>query len=505
MIAALNIARRQGISSRRVFIVALGVIFVGSLASSVWITAYEPAWAYFVTYTRIWELALGGLLSLLIQGFRAGPSARAAISVAGLGAIMWSAFVYSPTTAFPGIAALVPTLGTALVIMGGDIRLGFFRGLNARWLIYLGDRSYSIYLWHWPLIAFYTVHHKETGPADGIGLIALTLLISHLSYQHIEQRYRHPRRSGEKTPLAYGMISILGCVAAASALQQILAVQASVVYPTNPDYPGSLAILSDINVPAVESPIPPLAALKNDLPAAYGERCHVPVKSSDVKPCRLGDPNGTQHIVLVGDSHAANWIPALDAAASARGWRLETHTKSGCSPLKLDVTLRGQAYEACSTWGKQVLAWLLEQRPEVVVFTQSVGQRLFPNERDDPMGDMTLALKDVWSDLLAAGIKVVAIRDTPRLPFDPDECLDDTACAASLDDIFPRADPIPMAAAEMGVPLIDMTDAFCTSTSCPVVIGNIVVWRDRHHLTATFSRTIGAVLGDRIHQAVNSQ
>lgn len=251
MIAAIFVARQFGLSLRRTFIVALSLIFAASLAASIYLTAQEPARAYFVTHTRMWELALGGLLALSIHRAH-WVKGRTSILMAlvGISAILWSAVFYSPATAFPGIAALVPTLGTAAIILAGDVQLGFVRGLNTRLLTWLGDRSYSIYLWHWPLIVFYTARHETIGLMDGIGLIAVTLVLSHFSYEYIEQRYRHAKVKGEWKPLGYGLASIAACVAAAGTLHYSVASQATTHTDiADPRYPGPATLLAAAPVP----------------------------------------------------------------------------------------------------------------------------------------------------------------------------------------------------------------------------------------------------------------
>lgn len=279
----------------------------------------------------MWELALGGLLAKSIQRLRIlSERQSAALVVLGLAAIVWPAFAYSSRTAFPGIAALVPTLGAAMVILAGDVRLGRFRGLDMKWLGWIGDRSYSIYLWHWPLIVFYTARRNEIGLIDGGVLIALTLLLSHLSYKFIEQRYRFPKAKAEWRPLAYGLASIASCIAVAVAMRfGILAyIDETHDYLLDPRYPGPAALAA--STPASENvkPIPSLVALKQDLPVVYKKKCHQNQKDSEPISCILGDANSSRTMVVVGDSHAAQWVPALEIIARDNGWKLVTFTKS---------------------------------------------------------------------------------------------------------------------------------------------------------------------------------
>ncbi len=250
MAAAVWLARRLGRSPKGVLLVALALVFAGSLAASAVVTRTDPAWAYFVTHTRLWELALGGLLALAGERFSPTAPSRLAMAAAGIGAIVVSAFLFSASTPFPGLYALLPTLGAVMVIAAGDVRLGRFRGLDIAILRYVGDRSYSIYLWHWPLFVFYTAHRPAVGLLAGLGLMALTLGISELSYRYVEQRYRRPQRRTEWRPLAYGSAAIAVCVMASGGLGYALDRQGvDISLIGTPSYPGPAALVVNAAVP----------------------------------------------------------------------------------------------------------------------------------------------------------------------------------------------------------------------------------------------------------------
>lgn len=494
MMATIAAARKTGVSATRALVATLGLLFAGSLAASIVLTAANQTQAYFVTHTRLWELALGGLLALSIHRFRGTMQARAAMALAGLAAIFWSAWSYSHATPFPGTAALLPTLGTVLVVIAGDVRIGAFRGLNAGWLRYLGDRSYSIYLWHWPLIAFYSARQDQVGLLDGLGLLALTLVIAHLSYCYIEERYRHPRARGEWRPLGYGLASVLACVLAAGAVQYFIAAQpAAVARPNDPDYPGPAALLAAAPVPDGVKPIPPLARLKRDLPIVYREKCHQDQASAEPISCVLGDPDGTKTVVVAGDSHAAQWIPALDRLSKEQGWKLVTLTKSACAFSRVDVLKAGKPYPSCAEWRENVVARIKELGAATVFTSQSRYDYVSAQA-------MTQGLRSVWSELTQAGAQVVAIHDTPWMPFQPADCLagDPKECVARREEVAAK-DVFSAAAEGMdAVRVIDLTDGICGPETCEAVVGNIIVWRDQHHMTATYAEALAPFLGRKL-------
>jgi peptidoglycan/LPS O-acetylase OafA/YrhL len=495
MIAAIAASRRLGLPMRRVFLAALATIFASSFALSLALTAQDAAQAYYVTHTRMWELAMGGMLALTIHRWRAGMAVRCAMLVFGLGAIAWSAFAYSRTTAFPGYAALLPTLGSVLVIMAGEVRAGRFHGLDAGWLSWVGDRSYSIYLWHWPLIVFYVAGAGQIGLVEGIGLVALTLAISHLSYHYIEQPWRHAKGRGEWRPLAYGATSIAACVLISVTISYGISSKIQpAIAASDPDYPGPAALLTGAAVPEGVEPLPSLAALRRDLPVVYqGEACHQNQRDSDPKHCVLGDPMGEKTVAITGDSHAAQWVPGLERLAIANGWRLVTLTKSACALARVELRISGGPYPSCAKWRENAIDWIKQNGVDIVFTSQSRYEYI------DAV-DMSEGLRSVWMELMDAGVQVVPIHDTPWMPFEPGDCLagDIRLCAAPRAEV--EASRVMHTAAEAlpEIEVLDLTNAICGPESCEAVVGNLIVWRDRHHLTATYATALAPYIATKL-------
>src|SRR5699024_9174290 len=192
------------------------------------------------------------------------------LSLVGLIAILVSAFLLSGKTAFPGYVALLPTLGTVLAIVAGDVRFGPFRGCSSPSLVYIGDISYSLYLWHWPLLIFYTAYRGSLGYLDGAALIVFSILVAHLSYEYIEERYRYTRIHIEWKPFAYGLASIMVCVIAAGAVNVTTCGQARTNLAASAvDYPGPAALVSGVPTPDDVPLMPRLTSLKDDAPILY--------------------------------------------------------------------------------------------------------------------------------------------------------------------------------------------------------------------------------------------
>jgi peptidoglycan/LPS O-acetylase OafA/YrhL len=502
MIAAGAVARRFT-DLRTAVMVPLLLLVAVSFGASVVLTETRPEAAYYLTYTRIWQLGLGAALALVVlPDF--SLRVREAMRTAGLAAIVLAVFAFSGGMAFPGYAALLPTLGCALVLAAGTKSEAWSvsRVLMARPAQYLGDISYSVYLWHWPIIVFAS-YYAPGGLSLwlGLALIAATLVVAHLSKHALEDRVRYSNISMGKA-LAFAAGLTVCCILGAAATYHYFAIQLIKIYADSPNYPGARAFLAGAHVPPVDAPIPPPILLRKDKAETYKQNCHVGSDDATLTPCRYGPESGRK-VVLIGDSHAANWAPALIAQVDKMGWRLETQTKSSCPLILAPVGKSGVAAVACTKWGENLLQYLQSSPPDIVILAQARFYQVEGVEGEAPRTDIASAMADVWRKLLALGIKVVAMRDIPYLPFDPGACIArDPACYAEQSQALKDDDPVLMAHRLVPeVPVIDMTDAVCRNGQCPMVVGNIIAWRDEGHLTATFSRTTAEVLAARVAEA----
>lgn len=419
---------------------------------------------------------------------------RPFLFVAGLGSIGLSAVLYTQSLAYPGLYALLPTVGAALVITANDFTIGPFKGLNfglARWI---GDRSYSIYLWHWPLIVFYQAMTPEVGWVDGVGLTALTLILSHLSYEYVEQYYRHPQKKREWIPASLTATSLASFAAFGFGAQAWFASQASLPQQGDPNYPGPYALLSHAPVPANVPLKPSLAVLKNDLPDVYELGCHQTQTAPDAISCVYGPEAPTKTIALVGDSHAATWVPTLKIIAAANNWRLLSYTKSSCAYGQLGGD------PSCLPWQENVRADLLRHHPDNVFFAA------MNHKGENILQPTANRMASSWSELIASGIGVVAVKDIPILRFDPGDCLSRNAadCQVARADAI-NEDPIALAASEVkSVKLVDMNAALCGPEFCTAATGNVVAYRDNHHLSATYASALAPYFAEKAGIAITA-
>ncbi len=295
-------------SLRRRLGVVLSVAVIASFALSVVQTHNDPTAAYFSPLPRIWELGLGGLVALGTASLRRLPTRHAALlSWTGLGAIVLSAFAFSSTTPYPGWAVAVPVIGTALVIAGGvrESAYGAESLLRLRPFQWMGLVSYSLYLWHWPVLTIAAQHSRsgELTVTESLWWLLLSLGLAVITYLLLENPIRHSRLliSRRGASLVLG-----GCLIASSLTVATVEIHLHAV--------GSLAT-------------PGLANLKT------GAACPAPTKQ-DLKALMGTGPTTSQRtvarILMVGDSTACTMLSGLEAVGAPAGVRIENGAVIGC-------------------------------------------------------------------------------------------------------------------------------------------------------------------------------
>lgn len=499
-----GISRRREMSFIKNLTALIVVVSAASLLSSIQLAWNGSSSGYFLTQARIWELGLGACLSILsLQQRQGNETANNIMGLIGLVAICLSIFLFSEQTPFPGYAALLPTLGTVLVIRAGETGawLSAYRLLKNEPFQWLGDRSYSIYLWHWPIVIFYKMSvSEEIGLFTGAGLLALTLALSTLSKKYVEDRFRHPVMTFQwwQRATPFLLFLPLPLILWGWSYHQI-SDQKAYIKAHSEAYPGARALLPDAIPISARYVSPPLAMSRFDKAAVYTNGCHL--ADNDIEPvgCTYGNPDGALKVFLIGDSHAVNWVPAFKILAQKHGWNATSYTKSACGLMPILTSRNDHPYTACLEWGRKMNALIQQEKPDLVITTQSRTKGLPPENNASVPQTIEAGLKAEWQMIEATGARVVAIADTPTWPVDPDVCLfRDRHCSIPVDPTW-KADPIIEAANEMpSVTLINLDHFFCPDQICPAVIGNVIVWRDRQHVTQTYSRSLAPTLDDSL-------
>ncbi|MGY0560318.1 acyltransferase family protein [Luteimonas sp. A277] len=492
-----------------VLVVGIGIL---SLLHSIHITAKNPGFGYFATTTRAWELAIGGGLAVFTGWRKLPAAAKIASGYLGMAGIALAALTYDSTTVFPGYHALLPTVGTALVLVSSDSRWAPYAVLKTRPFQYFGDISYSLYLWHWPVVIFYQqISGRSLGLIDGVIVAAVSTAFAHQSKYLVEDPFRAPGFPSPKRWVPFALAAICigwSLVSALFVLNQVrlrTQVNASTVAEAA-THPGAMAIFAGVPFdPAVPFAPQPLQAAK-DQALAYRDGCIASLTNSEVRECRYGNKVAERHILIVGDSHAVHWIPALDVIAHRRGWKLTVITKSACpmARIEMEAGLTDQM-QSCIDWNRTAIEQVIAYQPDVVVFAHSWGSMTgIGDTRTEGAQQVAEWIETLWQELQQGGSSIIAIRDTPRMKQLPSECMA-AAGATSLECANPRSAAIPpvdplVIAAERNdsALLVDMTDYICGPELCEPVVGNVFVWRDTHHLTASYAETLATPLEKKI-------
>ncbi len=513
---AVGLRRRHEPSTTRVYAV-LAAVVAGSFLLSVWQTGANASWAYFGAHTRAWELGIGALLAVAAGalGRLPGTAARC-LNGAGVTAIGAAAVLYSPSTPFPGYAALLPVLGTAAVIAGGcAVPSGL---LAAAPLQGIGRLSYSWYLWHWPfLVVAPFALGVEPGVWLNVLLAAAAFVAAMVTYALVENPARHLPALRERpwrgiaagaalSVLSAGLCLLITVVATQA--QGGSTYRARSITASSFDVRELPQVVADsVNAPAVPSNLTPkLAKASSDKPQLYRDGCSGDLTDAEVKtPCTYGDPTSATTVVLFGDSHAGHWFPALERVAQERRWKLVVVSKSACHAadvlIYLDTLKRN--FTECRTWRDAAFRRIRALKPAMVVMASTAQGGVLPGVPD---AEQDTAWTDAWMRSVDAvrtsGAQVYYVNDTPWHGTIVPECLsahldDPQACArpraAAL--LAPaRRQSVMQAARARGATIVDPVPWLCTATACPVVIGNVLVYKDRHHLTTVYSRLLAPLL-----------
>ncbi len=518
----------------------LVVLGLASFAYGVFLTADDPTAAYFSTPARAWELAIGAVTALVARrvASRMNGVARGTVAVAGLLAIAYACGFYGADTPFPGWAAAVPVLGSALLLLAGagghEHEPLPIRALSVRPMRVVGDWSYSLYLWHWPLLIIpeQRLGHELSVPFT-VFVVTLTFVLAGLTYRYVETPFRNPQRMPRQRALslypASVVLVVIACVTGSlyghwkagefgdnpaitvtnfgvddesdyelSKDPTVALVQASVIASRN-----DMAVPSDLT--------PDVLKLRDDVPDV-GD-CDYENAVDAI--CVHGDPEADRTIVVFGNSHGRMWIPAFEKIAVREHYRTVYLVKPNCAaPLITigDLAEGGVPWDECTDFHEWAMDQIEELQPELVAVASSGPNPVIYDDEgnsyttdDAEYDDITRdGYEELFTRLEAMADRTVLIRDLPKNEDDPGTCL--TSGDADLGDCLwtpleaseHDADVSVEAAEATGTDVVDPTRWVCWERECPVVIGDVISYRDRGHLTTVYSESLADELGREI-------
>lgn len=503
---------------------ALGTLGLVSLAFSVWYTHHSPAMAFFATPTRAWEFAAGGLLALApgIELGRRDAALRAVASWVGVALVVYSIFFITGNAQFPGWIATIPVMGAVLMLFGGTS--------SARWsprpvqslqpVQWLGDYSYSIYLWHWPLIIVAPwVLARSTNWIDKLVILALSLLLAYLTKRFVEDPVRLGRWWRVRRWPAYGFTA--ACMAVFLAItvtgyRHVDADNARVARQFAADLAdgaacfGAEAIVQPGCSKPFARPSEQAVTFAADDWDLKGALCQQNPASTAAVLCAFGDTRDPiRTIAVVGNSHAVRLIPALDLYGREHRWKILLAARTDCLGATTVGTSALRANAPCLTWSRDAQRQLLATpHLDAVIFVSHASAAQYLAGATATPADLQIASDGVlstWQKFRAKGIAVMVTEDVPGTrPQPAPECVAQSRASY---------DPCPKPRSEVVVPnllsslalqhpdlvsYVRMSRYFCDANTCHAVIGGVVVYSDAHHLTTTFSRSLAQYVGPEV-------
>ena len=537
VLVARRRAQKQALP-RRLVLAVLAVVTVASFAWSVVSTSSDPLAAYFSTPARAWELGLGALTALVAPAVASRWSGvvRGLVCGAGLGLIAVACGAYSDQTPFPGWQAALPVVGSALVLLagaGGQAHQPLpVRALGVLPMRVVGDWSYSLYLWHWPVLII-----AERRLGHGLGFsrtllcVAVVFVLSALTFRYVEQPFRSPKRFPVRRALTLYPTAV-ALVAAGAVGGHYYSEWSSGALGDNPAIsltnfgvkdPSKYHLDKDRTVALVQASViaarhhmaipsklePDILTVRDDEPDVGA--CDYEHDSREL--CPRGDPSADRSIVVFGNSHARMWIPAFDKIGKELGYRTYYFVKPNCAATLVSV---GELVPGSPLWPEcdDFRSWALDQiatlDPDLVVVASSGPNPVLYDQHGTkiPQDGIDAAARDGYIDLFTrlstTARRAVLLRDVPKSEELPDECLTKkgndlgdclfTPLAASVND----ADLSVQAAEQTGTAVVDPTKWICWDGSCPTVIGDVLPYRDRGHLTTLYA----ASLSDQLAKAL---
>jgi len=541
VLAFVALARtRLGNRLRSAFIALLGVLTTASFIYAIVLHHTDQTAAYYNSFARAWELLLGVLVGALVPFIRWPMWLRTLLASVALVAILTCGALIDGVKQFPGPWALVPVGATVLMILaaanrtstGGRLPLPN-RLLAAAPLVTLGSMAYSLYLWHWPLLIFWLAY---TGGAhaqffDGLVILLISGALAYLTMRFVEEPLRSRRTALDTAPavpsssrswrarlrrptiVSGTAVILLGVTLTATSFtwrEHVAVERASgkeLIDLSRTDYPGARALIDHARVPQLPFR-PTVLEATEDVPESTNDGCISDFDNVGIINCSYGDPSATRTIALAGGSHAEHWITALDILGRQHHFKVVTYLKMGC-PLTTEqmplVMGDNRPYPKCRVWNQRVMARLIKDHPDFVFTTSTRPWNIKPG---DVMPGTYIG---IWKTLADNKIPVLAMRDTPWLvrdgkPFQPADCLakggDAVSCGIKRSEVlsehnqtldfvqqFPMLKPL------------DMSDAVCRDDYCRAIEGNVLVYHDAHHLSATYMRTLTPELGRKIGAA----
>ena len=514
------------------------VVIIGiSFAFSVSYSTTDPVAAYFSPFTRAWELGIGALAACLTTRLiLLKPAVQSLLAWGGLAAVAVAALAFDGETVFPGYAAALPVVGTAALLAGGlrPARWGPQPLLSLPPVRAIGDWSYSLYLWHWPALIIVGEVWKPAVGWRGALVIAAVVPLSALTYHFVENPVRRARVfKGRRLRgvLLYPAVVVL-TLPMLVAGHKLITDEVNGGGPpittaafgqgsgdVNPGFsPDPVVALVQASVKAAQNGYeipanlkPSLLDLSTDIPDLG--KCQYFEINNNRPLCPRGDPDGDKTLVLIGDSHARQWVPALDTLAKRYGYTAYFLIREGCPSS--DVTpwmVHGGPSTDCEAFQDWARQQVEELQPDVVLLGSEANRRGFTSD-DGTLVDDHAQMATMYKQGMEREIdylsphtqRVIVIGDPPAVTEHPGRCLSERgatleSCLSPEDKLsLTFIDALRQAAHDKGVEFVETASWFCADGLCPSVVGDYIAHRDRTHISQSYAGYLTDELEGQIH------
>lgn len=489
--------KNEKLNARRLLNVVLISVFIVSFLYSIYLTAVNQQLAYFITFTRVWEFALGGLICINLSYVKINNTLSVLLGWIGLIGLLLTGILFEVSTMFPGYIALWPMMCAVFILVSGinETKFGVKRFLGMPLMVRLGSISFGIYLWHWVLLQFYRYNFGgETSLLVGISIIILSILLSYITTSLIEKPIREEKQSRKsfKRIGVLGTINILLIVSLLMIVSYEKKNRVQIVIDEN--YPGAMVQQSTVKKTEEDS-IPPMAETFEDLPKSHLDGSNQNMKEAEVKVGEYGELEAYEKtIVLVGGSHAEHWLGAVLEATKDEPYKILTITRSATrfTTGYEDDDLKGQ-------WINNVLAYLQDVNIDLIITHVTASDIADDLIQQQMVEQLEYARK-------AYDTEVLALRDNPRYTFNVLESLDTIGEKKTIkkmnqensqqDEQFWKQ----LEKENNTFHKLDLTEYFIVDGEYRPIIGNVKVYRDHKHMTNTFSKSFAPIFNDKINE-----
>jgi hypothetical protein len=361
------------------------------------------------------------------------------VAIAGWATISFAVIWVNTSDSTPGSTTIIAIAGAMLVLLARiDVRPQLI-------LPWLGDYSFSLYLVHWPVVVFFIDRNTKLSISNQVEIVLISLMLSLVLTQFIERPMRFQKRFQFSLP-KWGVVLALGSLMSF----------------------GSLALSASASGPI---------KLDKTVPITYMDGCHLSFgRAWPLHECIYGDKKSSIEVILAGDSHAAQWFPALQKIAVERKWKLTNLTKSSCPATTLETTRNGKFDSSCAIWQVKVLNFIKDHKPALVILSNFT-------EYQYPLKSPTNSYAKTWvtgemNFISEAHSKVLYIEDTPK----PSSQVTDFSLARSESTLLTRKALKTSAA----ILYLDPTSWLCAG-KCSINFEGFNTYRDATHISVATS------------------